>query len=68
LRSYDHNWQDDLLRKGFIQNNTFSYSGGTEQFTNYMSVGYTEDTGIIDNLKGFNRITGIIVSIRRVRV
>jgi hypothetical protein len=22
-----------------------------------MSVGYTEDTGIIDNLKGFNRIT-----------
>jgi hypothetical protein len=57
LRSYDHNWQDDLLRKGFIQNNTFSYSGGTEQFTNYMSVGYTEDTGIIDNLKGFNRIT-----------
>jgi TonB-linked SusC/RagA family outer membrane protein len=57
LRSYDHNWQDDLLRKGFIQNNNFSYSGGSEQFTNYMSVGYTEDTGIIDNLKGFNRIT-----------
>jgi hypothetical protein len=36
LLSYDHNWQDDLLRKGFIQNNNFSYSGGTDQFTNYM--------------------------------
>ncbi|TDE54286.1 SusC/RagA family TonB-linked outer membrane protein [Flavobacterium sp. GT3P67] len=57
LRSYNHNWQDDLLRKGFIQNNNFSYSGGNDQFTNYMSVGYTEDTGIIDKLKGFNRIT-----------
>jgi TonB-linked SusC/RagA family outer membrane protein len=57
LRSYDHNWQDDLLRKGFIQNNNFSYSGGNDQFTNFMSIGYTEDTGIIDKLKGFNRIT-----------
>ena len=57
LRSYNHNWQDDLLRKGFIQNNNFSYSGGNDQFTNFMSVGYTEDTGIIDKLKGFNRIT-----------
>lgn len=58
LRSYDHNWQDDLLRKGFVQNNNFSYSGGNDQFTNFMSVGYTEDSGIIDKLKGFNRITG----------
>ena len=57
LRSYDHNWQDDLLRKGFVQNNNFSYSGGNDQFTNFMSVGYTEDSGIIDKLKGFNRIT-----------
>ncbi|WP_426064058.1 SusC/RagA family TonB-linked outer membrane protein [Flavobacterium sp. DSP2-3-1] len=57
LRSYDHNWQDDLLRKGFIQNSNLSYSGGNEQFTNFMSVGYTEDSGIIDKLKGFNRIT-----------
>jgi TonB-linked SusC/RagA family outer membrane protein len=57
LRSYDHNWQDDLLKNGFIQNSNFSYSGGTDKFTNYMSVGYTEDTGIIDKLNGFNRIT-----------
>jgi hypothetical protein len=25
LRSYDHNWQDDLLRKGFIQNILFLF-------------------------------------------
>jgi TonB-linked SusC/RagA family outer membrane protein len=57
LRSYDHNWQDDLLRDGYVQNNNFSYSGGDDKFTNFMSVGYTEDTGIIDKLNGFNRIT-----------
>ena len=55
--SYNHNWQDDLLKDGFIQNNSFSYSGGNDQFTNYFSLGYTEDTGIIKNLNGFNRIT-----------
>jgi hypothetical protein len=67
LRSYDHNWQDDLLRKVSF-NILFSYSGGTEQFTNYMSVNF-EDTGIIDNLKGLiESQQGIIVSIRRVRV
>ena len=57
LRSYDHNWQDDLLKKGFVQNNNLSYSGGTEQFTNFMSIGYTVDTGIIENQNGFDRIT-----------
>jgi TonB-linked SusC/RagA family outer membrane protein len=57
LKSYDHNWQDDLLKKALLQNHNFSYSGGTEQFTNFFSVGYTEDTGIIQDLNGFNRIT-----------
>jgi len=57
LNSYDHNWQDDLLKDAFLLNNNFSYSGGTEQFTNFMSVGYTEDTGIIQDLNGFKRIT-----------
>ena len=57
LNSYDHNWQDNLLKDGFLQNNNFSYSGGSDQFTNYLSVGYTKDTGIIQDLNGFNRIT-----------
>ncbi len=56
-RSLNHDWQDALLQDGFIQNNTFSYSGGNDQFNNYFSLGYTEDTGIIKNLNGFNRIT-----------
>ena len=58
LRSYDHDWQDDLLKEGFLLNNNFSYSGGTEDFTNYMSIGFTEDTGIVRDLDGFKRITG----------
>ena len=58
LKSYNQDWQDTLLKDGFVQNNVFSYSGGDEKYTNYMSLGYTENTGIIDNLKGFNRITG----------
>lgn len=57
LNSYDHNWQDDLLKNSFIQNSTFSYTGGNEEFTNFMSVGYTEDSGIIQDLNGFTRIT-----------
>jgi hypothetical protein len=69
LRSYDHNWQDDLLRKGFIQNNNFFYSGGTEQFTNYMSVGILKIQGLLTILKDLiESQQGIIVSIRRVRV
>jgi TonB-linked SusC/RagA family outer membrane protein len=56
-KSLNHDWQDALLQDGFIQNNTFSYSGGNDQFNNYFSIGYTEDTGIIKNLNGFNRIT-----------
>ena len=57
LNSYDHNWQDDLLKNAFLLNNNFSVSGGGEQFTNYLSVGYTEDTGIIQDLNGFKRTT-----------
>lgn len=57
LRSYNHDWQDDLLQNGFLQNNVFSYTGGNDQITNYMSVSYTADSGIINDLNGFNRIT-----------
>jgi hypothetical protein len=57
LRSYHHNWQNYLLRKGFIQNNTFYYSVCNEQVTDYKSLACTEDTRIIDNRKVFNRIT-----------
>ena len=56
--SYDNNWQDTLLRKGFIQTNNFSYRGGNENLTNYFSLGYSRNEGIIKNLDGYQRITG----------
>ena len=39
LLSYDHDWKQDLLREGYLQNFDFSVSGGTEKMTNYLSVG-----------------------------
>ena len=58
LLSYDHDWKKDLLREGYLQNFDFSVSGGNEKMTNYLSVGYNKNTGIIDGLKGYDRITG----------
>lgn len=58
LLSYDHDWKDDLLRDGYLQNFDFSVSGGTEKMTNYLSIGYNKNTGVIDGMKGYDRITG----------
>lgn len=58
LRSFDHNWQDDLLQRGGIQNHDFSYSGGNDKLTNRLSIGYAENKGIIRNLNGYYRISG----------
>jgi TonB-linked SusC/RagA family outer membrane protein len=58
LRSYDHNWQDDLLQKGELQNHDFSYSASDGKFSNRLSLGYAENKGIIKNLKGYYRIAG----------
>ncbi len=58
MLSYDHDWQKDLLRDGYLQNFDFSVSGGNEKIQNYLSVGYNKNTGIIDGMKGYDRITG----------
>ncbi|WP_318641060.1 SusC/RagA family TonB-linked outer membrane protein [Flavobacterium ardleyense] len=58
LLSYDHDWKEDLLREGYLQNFDFSVSGGSEKMTHYLSVGYNKNTGIIDGMKGYDRITG----------
>ena len=57
-KSLNHDWQDDLLQKASLQTHDFSYSGGSEKFTNRMSLGYMENSGIIANLKGYYRING----------
>lgn len=62
LLSYDHDWKNDILRDGYLQNFDLSISGGNEKMTNYLSVGYNKNTGIIDGMKGYDRITGRFAS------
>ena len=57
LRSFDVDWEDELLRKGSSQNISFSMSTGTDTSKHFFSLGYNKDTGIIKNLDGYNRIT-----------
>lgn len=60
LKSYDHNWQDDILKKSIIQSHIVSVSGGTERSSYYYSLGYDKNTGIIQKLDGYERISAKI--------
>ncbi|UBZ15203.1 TonB-dependent receptor [Flagellimonas marinaquae] len=53
----DTDWKEELLRKSQIQSNSLSISGGDERMTYYMSLGYDKNTGIIDRIDGFERVT-----------
>lgn len=57
LIGLDTNWEEELLRKSQIQSNSLSISGGNERMTYFMSLGYDKNTGIIDRIDGFERIT-----------
>jgi TonB-linked SusC/RagA family outer membrane protein len=54
----DHDWQDDILKKAKIESYNLSATGGSEKSTYYMSLGYDKNTGIIENLDGYERISG----------
>ena len=49
-------WQDLMLKNGAIQSNNVSISGGAEKVDYFFSVGHDRNTGIIDQLDGFERI------------
>ncbi|MBV1924875.1 MAG: SusC/RagA family TonB-linked outer membrane protein [Flavobacteriaceae bacterium] len=49
-------WQDLMLRTGIIQSNNVSFSGGAENMDYYFSVGHDRNTGIIDQLSGFEKV------------
>ncbi len=49
-------WQDLILKDGIIQNNSVSVSGGSEKMDYYFSVTNDRNTGIIDNISGFERL------------
>ncbi len=49
-------WEDILLKDGIIQNNSVAISGGAEKVDYYFSVSNDRNTGIIDNIDGFERL------------
>ncbi len=57
LIALDTDWEEELLRKSVIQNNALSIAGGTEDLTYFLSLGYNKDSGIIDRIDGFERIS-----------
>ncbi len=58
LLSYDQDWRDTLLRQGTVQSNALSIAGGSEEISYFLSVGHDRNTGIIDGLNGFERLSG----------
>lgn len=57
LLNNEVDWQDLILKQGIIQNNNVSISGGSERMDYYFSVGHDRNTGIIDDLDGFERVS-----------
>jgi TonB-linked SusC/RagA family outer membrane protein len=56
LLNHQTDWQDLMLKEGIVQNNNVSISGGSEKMDYYFSVGHDRNSGIIDQLDGFERI------------
>ncbi|MBQ2180337.1 MAG: SusC/RagA family TonB-linked outer membrane protein, partial [Prevotella sp.] len=50
------NWLDELLRTGYMQNYTVSYSGGSENSHYYVSAGLLDQTGIVKSVE-YRRFT-----------
>lgn len=53
--SVDH--EKELLKNGFVQNTNLSISGGSDDLTYFLSIGYGEDTGIVQRADPFKRYT-----------
>lgn len=47
IRTTDTNWNDYIFRTGFQHNHSLSASGGTDKSQYYVSLGFTEQEGII---------------------
>ncbi|MBX2891918.1 MAG: TonB-dependent receptor [Saprospiraceae bacterium] len=53
----DTRWADYVYRNGFSHNHALSFSGGTDQTTYYLSLGYTNQEGMII-ANDFQRLSG----------
>ncbi len=57
LIALDTDWEEELLRTSIIQSNALSISGANDRLSYFFSLGYDKNDGIIDRIKGFERIT-----------
>ncbi len=55
LLDNETDWADLILRTGYIQSNNFSVSGGADKVDYFFSAGHDRNTGIIDQLSGYER-------------
>ena len=51
------NWQDAIFKTASMSNYSISLSGGTEKSKNYLSLGYTNQNGILSKAATFERLT-----------
>lgn len=54
--AYDTDWYDEILQTAFQQSHNISISGGTDNVTHFLSLGYLTDEGIIIG-NDFKRLT-----------
>ena len=57
LIGFDHDWQDDILKQSTIKSYSLSASGGSDNMTYFTSIGYDQNTGIVESLNGFERMS-----------
>ncbi|MDJ1503480.1 SusC/RagA family TonB-linked outer membrane protein [Xanthocytophaga agilis] len=57
VRNGNTDWQKEIFRSSFSQNYNLNYGGGNETTTYYMSLGYSDQQGIIKNT-AMTRLTG----------
>lgn len=56
LLDHEVDWEDLMLKRGIMQNNSVAISGGSEKMDYYFSVSNDRNTGIIDQIDGFERL------------
>lgn len=57
-KSYDHDWQKDILRKSSVESYLLGVRAGTEKVKYSFSLGYDSDNGIIKYIDAYQRYTG----------
>lgn len=55
----DYNWMDETFHLGHVMTHNLSVNGGTEKLSYNISLGYTDQSGLLDN-HDFSKYTGLV--------